>query len=728
MSDYLDRLNAAQKEAVMATEGPVVVIAGAGSGKTRVLTSRIFYLMHNCGIASHTILAVTFTNKATKEMRDRVNELIEENGFNGPKDLNIYTFHAFGAWVLRRYITLLGYKKNFDIISDDDSLKIIKELYEKHEINPKVFPPEQVLDLISKEKTFREREYPQNEKADIYDKISNAYKEYTKRESLVDFDDLLYLTFRIINEHDEIKEQFQKNFQYILVDEFQDTNKIQYDIVVKLAKEHENIFIVGDPDQSIYAFRGAIYSNPWSIEKDFDECKQFVLVENYRSSQNILDVANNLIKNNDNRDGNFSKIMKAKKTGSKPVFYKRFTNYRDETHFIAMEILKREKEGIPFSEMAVLYRNNALSRNFEEIFVQYKIPYIIYGGLSFYARMEIKDLIAYLRVILNSDSNFFLKRIFNIPKHITGIGAKTFRKIEEFAESKKKSVFDILLEFPFTEKQKTIIKPFHQTIVDLRTKIELLPMPDFIDLVLAETRYLQYLKDIEKDDNSDRVDNVNEFKSIFFEVSELHLGHNNYETFQLLLNDLVLKTDVDHSSDETPRVRLSNYHQVKGLEFEVVFLPCLEQGIFPSMKSLMSTFDTEEERRVCYVGITRSKEYLYLTNSQERLLYGNYNRFAPSQFVQELDVSLLENLNANKTLIQKKPNPVRTKIIGNGVDYRPGDLVTHQIFETGIVIRIEGDVLEVAFKAPFGMKKVMKDHPSICKQAEEKNECVTKTN
>ncbi|MCL2522174.1 MAG: ATP-dependent helicase [Erysipelotrichales bacterium] len=724
MSDYLDRLNAAQKEAVETTEGPVIVIAGAGSGKTRVLTSRMVHLINNHGIVSDTILAVTFTNKATREMRDRVNNLINRNDeFEAQKKLHIYTFHALGKWILHQYITLLGYKKNFEIINDDDSLKIVKGFYDIFEINTKSFPPEKILDYISREKNLEEI-FLQNELADIYEKLSKAYKDYTRKNNLVDFDDLLYLTLQLLENFPEVRKNFQENFSYILVDEFQDTNMIQFKILIHLAEIHQNIFIVGDQDQSIYAFRGANYKNLNYFMDYFPNYKLIKLEENYRSSQNILDVANNLIKHNSDR---VPKNLYSKRLEAPKVFYKRFMNYREEVHYIAAEILKKEKQGIPFSEMAVIYRNNALSRNFEEIFIQYKIPYVIYGGLSFYARMEVKDLIAYLRVILKSESDFFLKRIFNIPKHITGIGGKTFRKMEEFAESKQKSIFDILLEFPFTEKQKAIIEPFYQTIIELRTKIEELSMPDFIDLVLDKTGYLQHLKDIEKD-NTDRVDNVNEFKSIFFEVSELHLGHNNHETFQLLLNDLVLKTDADFSTDETPRVRLSNYHQVKGLEFEVVFLPCLEQGIFPSLKSLMSTFDTEEERRVCYVGLTRSKEYLYLTNSQERLLYGNYNRFSPSQFVQELDISLLENLNANKSLVQKRPTPVRPQKLSSGTEYRPGDLVVHQIFETGIVIRIEGDVLEVAFKAPFGMKKVMKDHPSICKQAEEKDECVTKKN
>lgn len=707
----LNNLNDFQKEAVKTTEGPLMVVAGAGSGKTRVLTHRIAYLIEELNIDKSNILAVTFTNKAAREMKERVNSLTHID----TKNMWVMTFHSFCARLLRMEIDKLeGYKKDFVIIDEDDQAKVLRDVLKELNLDSKEFKPKYLIKLISDKKNDDLKEikdpYLKNKFIDIY----NNYNKALLKDSLLDFDDLITLTLKLFKEKEEVLEKYQDKFKYILVDEFQDTNKVQYELVKLLAKKHKNIFIVGDQDQSIYSFRGAKVTNIDLFQKDFSDLKTIILEENYRSTNDILDLANKVISNNPNR---IKKNLFTKKLeGVKPYYYKAQSSY-DETMFVLDKIKELKRDGYGFEDFAIIYRNNALSRPFEDLFVKYNIPYEIYGGLSFFERKEIKDMIAYLRLMLNHNDDFSFKRIINEPKR--KIGPAVIEKLNMSATKNRTSLYEAI---DFTE----VSGPGANSLIDFKfTMLEFLeyfedPENEFnsiIDLILDQTGYEKMLKDL-GDDGENKLENIKELKSVLKETEEFYEGTRR-EKLETFLLDLALRTESDNIDDSSQKVKLMTYHQAKGLEFKVVFLVALEQGIFPSINC--TTFsELEEERRVCYVGITRAKERLFITNAKSRYVYGQFSNQIPSSYIKEMGLTPSIGYKEEKEIDDFKQNNKKESSIKK-VEYvdnsaiKVGDKINHQAFGDGIVVEDNGRIITVAFSSPTGIKKMAKDHPSIRK-------------
>ena len=692
--NLLEDLNERQKEAVLATEGPVMVMAGAGSGKTRVLTRRIAYLIKEIGINPFNILAVTFTNKAALEMKERITNLL---GID-TKFMWVSTFHSFCARFLRVEAKHIGgmYTANFQILDDEDSLKAVKNVLKnksyKDDIKPQVFKT-----WISNSKNMPDFQLADNYKMQIFAEVYKEYNEYLANNNAFDFDDLILKTVEIFKKERDILYKYQDKFNYILVDEFQDTNKVQFELVCLLAAKHQNIFVVGDEDQSIYSFRGALVTNVKRFREVFPFTKLILLEENYRSSKAILDLANKVIKNNTDR---VEKNLYTSKIDSiKPYYYETSTSY-EETLFVLNKIKELLDKGYSYKDFAIMYRANYISRNFEDVFIKNQIPYVIYGGFSFFARKEIKDMIAYLRLILNNDDNLSFLRIVNEPKR--KIGGTTLEKLDKLASLNKISLFkaiDLIANNNLTK--------FKEMILDLKTKVDEISICDFYDLVLEKTMYLDYLK---ANDEEDRIENVNEFKSVLDEAKDTYEGNNSNILANLLL-DLSLRTNTDDKSDNDEVVKLMNFHQAKGLEFKVVFMVAMEEGIFPSGNTF-SPSDLEEERRICYVGITRAEERLYLTSCKNRLMYGHYESNPPSRFIREM--GLLGNIKKKVISVNTK-EIVEKEQVDNKVIFKLGDKINHKIFGDGVVVSVDGNFIKIAFKVPYGIKTLLASHPSIIK-------------
>lgn len=706
---YLDELNESQRDAVITTDGPLMVIAGAGSGKTRVITYRIAYLIENI-CAPKNILAVTFTNKAAKEMKERALKIVGD----GASEVTLLTFHSFCHKVLRKYAYLLGLKNSFEILDEDDSKKYIKDALDALNLDSKVYQPKMLKYYFSKIKNNEKIDYILD--GDLLDKVKLIYDKYQsllKADNALDFDDLIYFTVLLFRTQPDILEFYQNLYRYIMVDEFQDTNAIQYELVYLLSSKYQNICIVGDQDQSIYSFRGAKVENINRFKDDFKDAKLVKLELNYRSSENILNVANNLISNNITR---IKKELKPTVKEEHDIVYKRLNSSYEEAIYILdkIEYLIR-KENKTFSDFCVLYRNNALSRNIEDVFIRNQIPYIVYGGVSFFDRMEIKDLIAYLRLIVSPDSDYSLKRIINVPKR--KLGKVTINKLNDFAKDNSISMFEAIDSINFGQSIKNSLLQFKNIILELQNDIEGVSPKSFIDMVIKKTGYEDYLKET-YEDFEERLDNINEFKSIIFEAKDLNEGIiTNKQLFLSLLEDLKLKTDNDLKVINENCVVLSTIHQAKGLEFDTVFMIGMEHGIFPSFQSFSNPRDLEEERRICYVALTRCKRNLFLTNCYTRLIYGENTGYVESSFIKEMNLSG-----------QKKKKEETSKIkINNGnsyyhnsnnnqkADFKPGDKIRHKMFEDGVVIKVDNDLITVAFKHPHGIKTLMKNHPSISK-------------
>lgn len=706
---YLDELNESQRDAVITTDGPLMVIAGAGSGKTRVITYRIAYLIENI-CAPKNILAVTFTNKAAKEMKERALKIVGD----GASEVTLLTFHSFCHKVLRKYAYLLGLKNSFEILDEDDSKKYIKDALDALNLDSKVYQPKMLKYYFSKIKNNEKIDYILD--GDLLDKVKLIYDKYQsllKADNALDFDDLIYFTVLLFRTQPDILEFYQNLYRYIMVDEFQDTNAIQYELVYLLSSKYQNICIVGDQDQSIYSFRGAKVENINRFKDDFKDAKLVKLELNYRSSENILNVANNLISNNITR---IKKELKPTVKEEHDIVYKRLNSSYEEAIYILdkIEYLIR-KENKTFSDFCVLYRNNALSRNIEDVFIRNQIPYIVYGGVSFFDRMEIKDLIAYLRLIVSPDSDYSLKRIINVPKR--KLGKVTINKLNDFAKDNSISMFEAIDSINFGQSIKNSLLQFKNIILELQNDIEGVSPKSFIDMVIKKTGYEDYLKET-YEDFEERLDNINEFKSIIFEAKDLNEGIiTNKQLFLSLLEDLKLKTDNDLKVINENCVVLSTIHQAKGLEFDTVFMIGMEHGIFPSFQSFSNPRDLEEERRICYVALTRCKRNLFLTNCYTRLIYGENTGYVESSFIKEMNLSG-----------QKKKKEETSKIkINNGNSYyhnsnnnqkanfKPGDKIRHKMFEDGVVIKVDNDLITVAFKHPHGIKTLMKNHPSISK-------------
>ncbi|MFI3329324.1 MAG: UvrD-helicase domain-containing protein [bacterium] len=691
--NLLEGLNDRQKEAVITTEGPVMVIAGAGSGKTKVLTHRIAYIINELGISSHNILAVTFTNKAALEMKSRVSKLVNID----TKNMWISTFHSFCARVLRREIQHLGYRKDFTIIDTDESLKEIKIVMKKYDFTD--YEPRDIQCFISNYKNDMKVLIPDRNIGAFYD-FYDKYESHLFENNLLDFDDLILKTLKLLNGNLSILEKYSNMFNYVMIDEFQDTNKSQYELVLLLSSAHNNIFIVGDQDQSIYSFRGALVTNIAGFKRDYKETKTILLEQNYRSTQNILDAANKIISSNRNRIE--KKLFTDNKDGIDPIIKCLDTSY-GEANYLTNEINNLLRQGYQYKDIAVIYRLNSLSRGFEDEFIKKNIPYVIYGGLSYFSRKEVKDIIAYLRLICNFDDNFSLRRIINVPKR--KVGDASMRLLEDSALLHQESLFSVLDKTSLSSAVSSNLRDLKNTIVNLRSKIEEMELSDFVKEVIDKTKYKDMLKDA---DEEDRLDNVMELRSVLLDVSEFYEG-TNQEKLEAFLLDVALKTDTDNVKDDDNKIKLMNYHQAKGLEFKVVFMTAMEANIFPAQRSI-TEFEIEEEYRICYVGITRAMEKLYLTHCESRRLYGKDSFMQKSIFLRKLQPKSSSTQPKSQPYMQK--HSYYNDTVYSEISYNIGDKVQHKAWGIGVVVKVDADNVSIAFDIAVGLKILKAGHPS----------------
>lgn len=687
----LKGLNSHQKEAVNAIEGAVAVVAGAGSGKTRTLTYRIAMMIEK-NIFPSSILAVTFTNKAAREMKERVVDLIGPQGF-AP---TISTFHSFCARFLRDEIEHLGepYTRHYLILDEDDSKQVIRDTVKELNLDPNRYNSNRLKDYFSKVKNgqYDTLEYEE-------EKIFIKYNEYLKSNNSMDFDDLLNFTLKILREFPAVLSFYQEQYKYILIDEFQDTNIIQYELIRLLGDKYKNVFIVGDPDQSIYGFRGANYENYTFFLSDFKP-KVIVLDENYRSSMNILNAANSLIANNRNRKTD--KKLKSD-LGDGPLVIKEVRESdKDEAYFVARAIEILVSGGYQFKDIAVLYRSNAIGRIFEEAFLRYNIPYIIYGGISFFSRKEIKDMLSYIRLALFEHDNISLKRIINTPRR--KIGNTTISKLESYAAIHHVSMYEAIDHLNVGGQTKDALYEFKKMIKVLREEInQVYDLTQIVDLTLQLTGYEEMLR-LEGNEGKDRYDNIQELKSIFYNGSVDYKG-TNLEKIEQILDDMALKTDLDLEDDKNT-VKVATIHQVKGLEFKAVFMVALEETVFPSDISGSFT-EIEEERRVAYVGVTRAKERLILSYAKQRFRYGQIQYNQPSRFIE--DMGLKKPKDKRLVIERELPEEVTQD------DIKVGDTVVHEKYGKGVVVMKNEDITRVAFSIEFGIKLFTTGHQALKK-------------
>ena len=690
MEDLLKNLNDEQIEAVKHNEGPCLVLAGAGSGKTKVLTNRIAYLIEN-GVRDYNILAITFTNKAAKEMRDRVYNLV------GDVASFIGTFHSLGLRIIRENCGYLNLPSNFSIIDSDDVLTVIKKILKDMNLDTKQYSPSYIRNRISfiKNQMLSEMELDKFFNTPIDKIVVDVYYKYNERliaSAAVDFDDLLLMPVRLFEHNKEILEHYQERYKYILIDEYQDTNPVQYKLSKLLASKYKNIFVVGDMNQSIYAFRQADYHNIVNFEKDYANAKTIKLEHNYRSTNNILNAANDVISHNKERKD--LRLYSDKGDGPK-ITYLRSYDEKHEISLVIDEINKLYLDGYEPKDVAILYRTNAQSRAIEEVFASKGIPYKIYGSYYFYNRKEIKDLISYLKLIYNDKDEISLRRIINVPKR--GIGDSAIKDIEFRANLNQCSMYDAL------ESKKEL--EFKDIIESIKKTSENLSLTELIDVVLDKSGMKKELEDSHLIEDETRLENLMEFKSITASYEE-RTGSVNLGDF---LEEISLVSDQANHTEDGNVVTLMTLHSAKGLEFPVVFMVGMEEGIFPHNMSIMED-NIEEERRLCYVGITRAKEKLYLTNAKRRMLYGKDQMNVPSRFIAEIKDDLLEKNEINKEEKIIKKGEMYTK---DNSDIVKGSIIDHTEYGLGAVIDVSGSLITVAFKC--GVKKLMKNHKSITK-------------
>lgn len=636
--NILDDLNRPQQEAVCHTEGPLLVLAGAGSGKTRVLTRRIARLIAE-GVRPWNILAVTFTNKAAQEMRERVKNLIGEELAQA---IWVHTFHTACVRILRQEITQLGYEKNFIIFDSQDQMTVVKNCIKALNLNDKNFPPRALLNAISAAKNeLMGVEAYKRQAADLWSNtVAEVYALYQTRlreNNGVDFDDLIMLTVRLFREVPDILEKYQERFRYILIDEYQDTNHAQYTLVNLLAAKYRNLCVVGDDDQSIYSFRSADVRNILEFETDFPEVKVIKLEQNYRSTGNILEVANAVIAHNRSRR---AKSLWTENVPGDQVMIYSAADDREEAWFVAEEItnLVREK-GYKYSDFALLYRTNGQSRSFEEAMIQRSVPYRVIGGVRFYERKEIKDILAFLRLIYNPDDKLSLARVINLPKR--GIGEASFQRFLYFLDDHPYSVmegFEHLAEIPsLTARAAKPLEGFYRLLQGWLLRREALSVRELAEAVLNDSGYLQELKNERSIEAETRLENLDEFIRLTVEFEE----NSDDKSLAAFLETVALVADVDNYEAESEAVVLMTLHSAKGLEFPVVFLAGMEEGLFPHSRSLLENSELEEERRLCYVGITRARKRLYVTHANQRVMYGSYTSSVPSRFLLEFPTEMI---------------------------------------------------------------------------------------
>lgn len=733
MNNIFDGLNEKQAEAVKTTEGPVLVVAGAGSGKTKTVTHRIAYLINEKGISLFNILAITFTNKAAKEMRDRITNMIG----NEIRDMWIMTFHAMCVQILRRDIDNIGYNKNFTILDGTDKLVIIKRVMKELNIDSKMFAPKAIGSMISDLKN--KYVFPKDtvNTGNAIDEVTNrVYKKYQDllfRNSSLDFDDLIMLSIYLFEKNPDVLSYYQRKFKYIHVDEYQDTNKIQFTLVKMLAARHHNICAVGDSDQAIYSWRGADIRNILEFEKDFSvgiyPPKIIKLEQNYRSYQTILGAANDIIKNNTNRQ--IKKLWTDKGEGGK-ISYFRAVDGVNEAMYVAEKIKQIHKiKGLKFTDFAVLYRTNAMSRELETVFKRLEVPYKVYGNISYFERKEIKDLMSYLRLVTNPKDDIAFIRVVNEPKR--GIGQTTVEKLASIAADNDISLYETINEdLNFPSRTVNRLLEFKAIIDDLRLRIEESDLTDFIDLILSRSGYRIALEKEHTLEANARLENLEEFKSITKEFEQQR--NNTYfsglflpegtdfkklkqlDKLEIMLSELSLLSSTEENDVES--VSLMTVHSAKGLEFPVVFIVGFEDRIFPLERSKFSIEDFEEERRLAYVAITRAKKKVFITTAETRVRYGNRQSNEESEFLKEIDNKWIEYSGQTRSRVLNthvKTNIQKLKSGKSNVNYNKGEKINHEKFGVGVIISIDAEIGTIAFKHPHGVKKMLLTHPSIKK-------------
>ncbi|MFZ7732649.1 DNA helicase PcrA [Bacillus velezensis] len=734
-NQLLSGLNPVQQEAVKTTDGPLLLMAGAGSGKTRVLTHRIAYLMAEKHVAPWNILAITFTNKAAREMKERVESILGP----GADEIWISTFHSMCVRILRRDIDRIGINRNFSILDTADQLSVIKGILKERNIDPKKFDPRSILGSISSAKNeLIEPEEFAKTAGGYYDQVtSDVYTDYQKKllkNQSLDFDDLIMTTIKLFERVPEVLEFYQRKFQYIHVDEYQDTNRAQYLLVKQLAARLENICVVGDSDQSIYRWRGADIANILSFEKDYPSANVILLEQNYRSTKRILQAANEVIKNNSNRKP--KNLWTENDEGIKLSYYSGDNEF-GEGQFVAGKIYELHSSGRrKLSDIAILYRTNAQSRVIEETLLKSGLNYNIVGGTKFYDRKEIKDILAYLRLVSNPDDDISFTRIVNVPKR--GVGATSLEKIASYAAMNGMSMFQTIKQVDFigvSAKAANALDGFGAMIENLTNMQDYLSITELTEEILEKTEYREMLKAEKSIEAQSRLENIDEFLSVTKNFEQ----KSEDKSLVAFLTDLALIADIDQLDQKEEEaggkdaVTLMTLHAAKGLEFPVVFLMGMEEGVFPHSRSLMEEAEMEEERRLAYVGITRAEEELYLTNAKMRTLFGRTNMNPESRFIREIPGDLLENLNEKKTprmqpgrKVQPKRGPVSrpvsyaNKTGGDSLSWAVGDKAGHKKWGTGTVVSVKGEgestELDIAFPSPVGVKRLLAAFAPIEKQ------------
>lgn len=750
-SQLLQGMNDKQAEAVLTTEGPLLVMAGAGSGKTRVLTHRVAYLIEEQGVNPWNILAITFTNKAAREMQERVGKLLGESA----RDIWVSTFHALCVRILRRDIDKLGYNRAFTIADTSEQRTLMKRICSELNVDTKKYDPRAILSAISNAKNAMQtatdyaalNSHANNPLNQIVAKAYVLYQKELENSQALDFDDLIMKTIELFEKDPETLEYYQNKFHYIHVDEYQDTNDAQYQLVTLLAAKYKNLCVVGDADQSIYGWRGANMNNILNFERDYPEAHTVMLEQNYRSTQTILKAANEVIANNLVRKE--KNLWTENGTGDKISYY-RAQNEHDESQFVVSKIQAEISEhGYHYNDFAVLYRTNAQSRMIEETFMKSTVPYTMVGGHKFYDRKEIRDILAYLTLIVNSRDAMSFERVVNTPKR--GIGPGSVDKLRQFANENGWSLLEaaqnVTLANAISARIRAKIEDFGRLMADLTKEADYLTITELTDEILTKSGYLQMLKAENDLQAQTRQENLEEFKSVTQEYDQKH-GEDEGDNRQKLMNflsDLALVSDQDDVDEEAPKVTLMTLHAAKGLEFPVIFLVGMEEGIFPLYRSLSNEKELEEERRLAYVGITRAKRKLYLTNAYSRMLYGRVQRNQPSQFVEEINDDLIKFENADSSGKAKSMNTpfakaaaqattftaqrrahglkhsAKLESTGTGADkqaWKVGDKVQHKKWGQGMVVSVNGSgndmELDIAFPNE-GVKRLLAQFAPITK-------------
>lgn len=736
MNALIQGLNKEQKDAVTHTEGPLLIMAGAGSGKTRVLTHRIAYLLSEKDVGPRNVLAITFTNKAAREMKERVESLVG----NDAEKIWMSTFHSMCVRILRRDIDRIGYDRNFSILDSSDQLSVIKQVLKDLNLDPKKWDPRAMLGAISNAKNeLVSAEVFEKQAENMHDEqVAQVYKGYQKKlrkNQSLDFDDLIMQTLLLFDQVPEVLESYQRRFQYIHVDEYQDTNHAQYQLVKQLADRYQNLCVVGDSDQSIYAWRGADIQNILNFENDYPKARTILLEQNYRSTELILNAANNVI---DNNSGRKPKHLWTDNNGGEKIRYHQAGTERDESMFVTdkIEDMVRQKK-FRYQDIAILYRTNAQSRSIEETFVKAGVPYQMIGGTKFYDRKEIKDLLAYLRLIANPNDDLSFQRVVNEPKR--GVGKTSMDKMQAYATDHDISLYEAAAEVDFvgvSAKAAKSIMSFRRMIQNWAEQQEFLSATDMVQEVIDKTGYEEMLMNEKSLEAQSRLENIEEFKTVTQNFEE----NAEDKTLIAFLTDLALIADIDSMNDDPDSddsVTLMTLHSAKGLEFPVVFLIGMEESIFPHSRALMDEEQMEEERRLAYVGITRAEKELFISHAKMRTLYGRTNMNPISRFINEIPEDLVDGkeeqqdlpfFNQTKSIdTPKKEAPKPKKRVAKKPDttgaenntWNPGDKAAHKKWGEGTVVKVQGEgdsmELDIAFPAPTGIKRLLARYAPITK-------------